>query len=399
MQASTLIHPTKGEPMDPVTRDMKEPSDGKVAKIILIAILVVIGLAWAGLAAEYLLSRSSKNLRDLIVDGLALLMLGGLILSVVSLGACVVSLVMRRWFLALANAAAVGGFCVTLPFLMDKVFAGAGWGRPLRIRGRLVHPRLTQGADWASHENPDTSGLDPASAKALEALWLHDAQKEHASVPAFSRLSWQLIGVGAPPELVTAVHQAALEEIDHARKCFALARAFGGRASTALPMPELLVSPLGIRGNAYVHLALESLSDGCVLEDFNAAVAAACAAACVESVTKSILEQIAREEASHAEISWRIIEFCLEREPEKVARQLHRSLQSLGGVARPTAVSAVNKLSVAVADARTLRQFGRLPDEEWELIWSAQLLKTKQRLSAMLHESAPEAWLRATRAA
>ena len=314
-------------------------------------------------------------------------MLVGIILSLACLGAVIHSLFKRRWLLALANVMAVGGFCLTFPTLIDSAFAGAGWGRPLRIRGRLVHPRLTKGADWASDEKPDTSGLDPASAKAIEALWLHDAQKEHASVPAFSRLSWQLIGVGAPPELVTAVHQAALEEIDHARKCFALARAFGGRASTAMAMPELLVSPLGIRGNAYAHLALESLSDGCVLEDFNAAVAAACADVCVEPVTKAVLEQIAREEASHAEISWRIIEFCLEREPNQVARQLHRSLRSLEKIARPTAVSKINQSLVAAADVGVLRRFGRIPDSEWEAIWNVRLLLSRQRLSAILQAS------------
>jgi hypothetical protein len=384
--------------MNPGTRDMKEPSGGRAAKIILIAILAVIGLIWVGLGTEYLLGTSSRKLRELIGGGEALLMFTAVILSLVSLGACIHSLFKRRWFLALANAMAVGGFCFTLPTLMDTVFAGAAWGRPLRIRGKLVHPRLMKGADWASHEKPDTNGLDPTSAKAIEALWLHDAQKEHASVPAFSRLSWQLIGVGAPPELVTAAHQAALEEIDHARKCFALARAFGGSASTAAPMPELLVSPLGIRGNAYAHLALESLSDGCVLEDFNAAVAAACAEACVESVTKTVLEQIAREEASHAEISWRIIEFCLEREPDEVARQLHRSLKSLAKMARPTAVSAINKSLVAAADVTALRRFGRLPDSEWELIWNVRLLLSKQRLSAMLHKSGIGACGCATRA-
>jgi hypothetical protein len=373
--------------VDPVTSITTKSSDGKVARIILIAILVVIALAWGGLGAEYFLkSTSFRELYDLIGGGLALLMFGGLILALVGLGACIQSLFKRRWLLAFANAMAAGGFCFTLPALVNSVFSGAGWGRPLRIRGRLVHPGLTEGADWASHEKPDTSGLDRATAKALEALWLHDAQKEHASVPAFSRLSWQLIGVGAPPALVIAVHQAALEEIDHACKCFALAGAFGGQTSTTLPMPELLVSPLGLSGDAYVHLARESLSDGCVLEDFNAEVAGACAAACTESVTKAVLEQIAREEASHAEVSWRIIEFCLDREPLEVAQALRRALKTLGKTARPTAVSRINESLVAAADPALLRRFGRLPDHEWGLIWSARLLVTKRRLSAMLEK-------------
>jgi hypothetical protein len=138
-----------------------------------------------------------------------------------------------------------------------------------------------------------------------------------------------------------------------------------------------------------VHLAQESLSDGCVLEDFNAAVAAACAAACAEPVTRSVLEQIAREEASHAEISWRIIEFCLDRSPYEVSRRMRESLRSLDTMVRPTAVSALNQSVVAAADPGVLRRFGRLPDDEWGLIWNARLRLANRRLSGMLDRARP----------
>ncbi len=39
-------------------------------------------------------------------------------------------------------------------------------------------------------------------------------------------------------------------------------------------------------------LAVESLEDGCLLEDFNADVAAACAAVCEEPVTRAVLAQM-----------------------------------------------------------------------------------------------------------
>jgi len=105
---------------------------------------------------------------------------------------------------------------------------GAAWGRPLRVKGRQVHADLEEGTDWAKGDPPDGSDLDPATCRALEALWLHDAQKEHASVPAFSRVSWLLAAAGAPPELLRWSHRAAIEEIAHARLCFALAAGYGG---------------------------------------------------------------------------------------------------------------------------------------------------------------------------
>ena len=50
---------------------------------------------------------------------------------------------------------------------------------------------------------------------ALEALWLHDAQKEHASVPAFSRISWMLAAVGAPADVaLLAIEDGEFQLID-----------------------------------------------------------------------------------------------------------------------------------------------------------------------------------------
>src|SRR5690606_4020321 len=113
-------------------------------------------------------------------------------------------------------------------------------GRPLRVRGRLVSARLRGGADWTRGPRPSAEGLDAATRAALEALWLHDARAEHASVPAFARLSWLLAAAGAPAELLARAHRAALEEIEHAERCFALAAGYGGRAHTVEPMPELV---------------------------------------------------------------------------------------------------------------------------------------------------------------
>ena len=118
---------------------------------------------------------------------------------------------------ALASVGAVGGWIVgvllTVLANMGGGMSGGAWGRPLRIRGRQRHPQLREGSDWTRGARPNAEGLDPDTRAALDALWLHDAQKEHASVPAFSRISWMLAAVGAPAELLEWSHRAALEEI------------------------------------------------------------------------------------------------------------------------------------------------------------------------------------------
>src|SRR5262245_49224783 len=54
---------------------------------------------------------------------------------------------------AFATLAAIPGlFVAAMGMLLGM---GGGWGRPLRARGRQVHPALREGADWEQGERPD----------------------------------------------------------------------------------------------------------------------------------------------------------------------------------------------------------------------------------------------------
>jgi len=265
---------------------------------------------------------------------------------------------------------------------------GGAWGRPLRVRGRQVHADLDEGDDWAHGEQPDVSDLDDATRHALEALWLHDAQKEHASVPAFSRVSWLLAGLGAPPELLRWSHRAAIEEIAHARLCFALAAGYGGRTHTVRPLPELLNAGLGLDGDALAVVMSESLGDGCLLEDFNADVAGECAGVCEEPVTRAALARITREERSHAEFSWAVVEWLLRSAGDPARHALERAISGLDGYVRPTAVARDKHPIVARADPGQLRRHGRLPDERWAELWRDRLALTKERARGLLDSGA-----------
>ncbi len=260
---------------------------------------------------------------------------------------------------------------------------GGAWGRPLRVRGRQLHPELREGSDWTAGDRPDPRDLDEATRRALEALWLHDAQKEHASVPAFARVSWLLAAVGAPAELTEWTHRAALEEIDHTRRCFALAAGYGRRSHSVEAMPDLLLGGLDSKADPLVTLAVESLSDGCQLEDFNADVAAECAAACREPVTRAVLEQIAREERTHAELSWATLAWLVGEHGARVRPALDQALADLARYPRPTAATPANQRLIARADPDQLRAHGRIPDARWAALWDARLVATRQRVELL----------------
>jgi len=136
-----------------------------------------------------------------------------------------------------------------------------------------------------------------------------------------------------------------------------------------------------------VHLAVESLEDGCLLEDFNADVAAACEAACEERATKDVLARIAREERSHAEFSWELLRWLVARGGSRVARAIERRAAALDGVKRPTAVSAEKAALVAAADPVQMRLHGRLADAEWAALWDARVESTRRRVRSLREES------------
>src|SRR6185437_10815965 len=104
-------------------------------------------------------------------------------------------------------------------------------GRPFLVeeRARVAPAERTTGMrGWGAPEvvAPRVDGLDALDAGARASLaetWTVLALLEHASVASFARVSLQLLAVGAPGDLVGATHQAALDEIRHARLCFALA--------------------------------------------------------------------------------------------------------------------------------------------------------------------------------
>ncbi len=259
-------------------------------------------------------------------------------------------------------------------------------GRPLRINGEVVRTdlHLKEGSNWAKGQRPEASHLDESTRAALEAFWLQDARGEHASIPAFSRISWQLAAIGSPPELLAWAHRAALEEISHAQLCFALAEGYGGHPYSVQPILKMFESGLDFGDDPIEVIATETLFDGCLLEGFFANIASVAAIQCEEPATLAALEQIAREEKSHAAFSWALLEWLLEQHPTKVKPLIQNAYDNLETYSRPHAVSRDQKHLVEKANPELLIKHGRLSDEQWQKVWDNHIEKTQQDLQKLL---------------
>jgi hypothetical protein len=184
-------------------------------------------------------------------------------------------------------------------------------GRLLRLRGRAALPSVEAGDRWSDDAKLETQHLSPAVRHALARAWISMAQMEHASIAAFAQLSLHLAALGADSELVERTHRAALDEIRHARRGFAIASAYGGEAVAAGPIAELRT----LDGSEidFIRLAIGTLVDGCLAEGVAADVTRAASTRAVDPMIRETLAMIARDEHGHAELAWDILAWCLDR--------------------------------------------------------------------------------------
>lgn len=195
-------------------------------------------------------------------------------------------------------------------------------GRAFVVGDRAVVARTQRRDDWlAAAATEGVGALDEATASALRRSWLRDAQMEHASIASFARFTLELLGLGAPPDLVEGSQRASLDEIEHARACFALASRYSGE-----PVGP---GPVAIEGSLtavdLADAAVSAVREGCVGETMAAALAAEQLSVTEDGEARSALARIVRDEEAHAELSWRFVRWAIEAGGEPVRAAVARA--------------------------------------------------------------------------
>ena len=156
--------------------------------------------------------------------------------------------------------------------------------------------------------------LTADSRRLLAEAWLRAARFEHASIASFNRFSLELLALGAPADLVMRANQAALDEVRHARHCFAIGSVYAGDALG--PGPLHVGSGMGSTDLATATRA--AVEEGCVAETLAAAEAAAAAEGAEVPLIRRALEAVARDESEHAATAYRFVGWALEIGGESV---------------------------------------------------------------------------------
>jgi len=177
--------------------------------------------------------------------------------------------------------------------------------------------------DWSRSLPPLERKPDAATSELLAASWLKDALEEHASVAAFARFSMLLLSVSAPPDLVMRSQRASLDEIHHARACFALAERHGRVAYG----PSSLSVHDALGKMSLAEIAALTAEEGCVGETLGAALAAEQLAVATDAGTIAVLRKIAVDESRHAELAWRFVAWAARTGGYEVQHAIIRAVE------------------------------------------------------------------------
>jgi hypothetical protein len=216
-----------------------------------------------------------------------------------------------------------------------------GGGRPYLVAERAVVAATHLGTGergWSAGERPDVDALTAEERATLAEAWTANGLLEHASVASFSRFALSLLAAGAPADLVHDTHRAALDEIVHARLCFALASAYKGETVAPGPFPV----GAGVHVSASLAaIAVSTVGEGCVGETVAAVVASEQLARTTDPAVRAALARIASDEARHAELAWRTVAWAVKTGGEEVrAAVAHALLVAIEGAPGPNATRA-----------------------------------------------------------
>lgn len=182
-------------------------------------------------------------------------------------------------------------------------------GRPFVVNGAARLAGLVAGSDWLDPTVAlDLSqALPPGLGARIAREWLDDARMEHASIASFARFSEELLAFGAPADLVRDARQAVLDEVVHARTCFALAARFGGIAYG----PGALDTHDALPAATLREAAQRAFVEGCIGETLAAAHARAACDVAGDPEARRVLARIAADEERHAVLAWRFVAWTL----------------------------------------------------------------------------------------
>lgn len=210
----------------------------------------------------------------------------------------------------------------------------------------------------------------------LARAWQADGLLEHASVAAFSRFVLELMAVAAPARLIEETIVAARDEVEHAKLCFGLARAFDESACGPGTFDFT-----GVFARSDLNEIVSSVvEEACCGETVGALLAARQLEQATDPAVRHALARIADDEARHAELGWSFVTWAIRNRPA-LGRVVCQAFDR--GIAR------LHASSVPDAEPRA-RAFGRLTRAEVQQVIENAIRQVIRPTAAQLLQNESE---------
>ena len=254
-------------------------------------------------------------------------------------------------------------------------------GRPFLAGGHSVTAPLAARVDWRDPVEPAQAlALDAPTRQAIASGWCEDARMEHASIASFARFTMELLAFGAPSELVEAAQRAGLDEIAHARACFALGSRYG---ESAVGPGALAIQGAAVR-STLIEATVAAVQEGCVGETVASLLAARQLAVSRDAAVREALSRIAEDEARHAELAYRFVAWAIREGGAPVRDAALRAFSAALDTPPPSTYPVSTPL-----DIEALHHHGRLTEDEKHALHVEALREVIQPCAAELCEETP----------
>jgi hypothetical protein len=234
---------------------------------------------------------------------------------------------------------------------------------PAQLYCRKSQPRPF-GSPGCAVEGRRPEGLEQTGVAAFASVGNYFACAAHleaAAVIAFERLTDELAVLGAPDAILRRTKRAEDEERTHVAIMSALARRFG-----AEPLPAR-AEPAAERG--VFDIARENVVEGVVRETFGAVLALWRCANAKDPSVRAELRSLAEDEVRHAELSWDLHAWLLERlspsERADIERDARAAIAELCVSVEATADDSLVDMGIVPRPDEALVMLGALREQAW----------------------------------
>lgn len=257
-------------------------------------------------------------------------------------------------------------------------------GRPFLVLGEERTARTIARGGWSESERtPEVSDLSQETRERLSEAWSAIGRMEHASIAAFARFALELLAYGAPADLVADASSAMADETLHARLAYGLASAYAGQR---LGPAELRVDG-SLDGLALDTSVVTAFLEGCIGETVAALEATEALAVATDAAVRAVLARVADDEARHAELAWRFVQWALPRARSDIRGRLRAELDA---ALRASSAADVEPKTEAPA----LLAHGVLPTGQRARLRAAALREVVAPcLEALLNDASERRWV------